>query len=163
MPTGLERRYGLRQLHFITFSCRRWKPFLTSPRARDLFLTILDEERTRRGFALVGYVVMPEHIHLLISEPLSKAPSSVMMVLKQRSSRRIRAERIVDLKDSFWEPRFYDFNVWSNDQRGEKLNYMHMNPVKRGLVQKPEDWPWSSAYFYRYRQGTICIPDLMEE
>lgn len=69
MPTGLKRRYGQGHLHFITCSCYRRLPLLRSVRVRNIFVQILGEVRDRYGFALVGYVVMPEHIHLLISEP----------------------------------------------------------------------------------------------
>jgi putative transposase len=161
MPSGLERRYGLRQLHFITFSCRRRKPFLASPAARDVFLAILDQVRKELHFVLAGYVVMPEHVHMLIGEPAAGSPSSVIMIVKQRSSKEIRDRGLVEVRDSFWETRFYDFNVWSNDKRGEKLNYMHMNPVKRGLVMEPEDWMWSSYRFYEYREKGVCTPDLI--
>ena len=49
---------------------------------------------------------------------------------------------------AFWQARFYDFNVWTTRKRFEKLRYMHRNPVKRGLVESPERWPWSSYRFY---------------
>jgi hypothetical protein len=48
----------------------------------------------------------------------------------------------------FWQARYYDFNVWAAKKRIEKLRYMHRNPVKRGLVEKPEDWAWSSFVHY---------------
>ena len=89
----LERRYGLGHLHFITCSCYRRKPLLATPRARDLFLKILADVRHRYDFALLGYVVMPEHIHLLISEPNVRDPSDVMKVLKQRVSRALRRRK----------------------------------------------------------------------
>jgi len=69
MPSGLHRTYGTHHLHFITGSCYRRLPFLNSPRARDRFLAILDQTRQRYRFVVVGYVVMPEHVHLLITEP----------------------------------------------------------------------------------------------
>src|SRR5579863_850222 len=90
MPKGLRRRYGLRHLNFITCSCYRRLPLSASARAKNLFVKILGEVRDRYGFALAGYVVMPEHIHLLLSEPAKGSPSSVMQVLKQRVSRRLR-------------------------------------------------------------------------
>ncbi len=90
MPKGLRRRYGLRHLHFITCSCYRRLPLFASARAKNLFVKILGEVRDRYGFALVGYVVMPNHIHLLITEPPKGNPSSVMQILKQRVSRRLR-------------------------------------------------------------------------
>ncbi|HEX5425465.1 MAG TPA: transposase [Candidatus Acidoferrales bacterium] len=80
----LERRYGLGHPHFITCSCYRRLPFFTSERRRDIFLKILREVRDRYDLALLGYVVMPEHIHLLISEPNVGTPSTVMQVLKPK-------------------------------------------------------------------------------
>src|SRR5271163_606988 len=84
LKNRLERRYGQRHLHFITCSCYRRLPLLGTARKRDLFLKILDDVRTRYQFSLVGYVVMPEQVHLLISEPKDGTPSTVMQVLKQR-------------------------------------------------------------------------------
>src|SRR5271155_3532560 len=166
MRNKLERRYGQRRLHFITCSCYRRRPLLGTGRRCDAFLRILNEVRERYQLWLVGYVVMPEHIHLLISEPRIGTPSTVMQVLKQRVSRalRRRPRRAActsqlplwsesQVETSFWQRRFYDFNVWSKKKRIEKLNYMHMNPVKRGLVTDPKLWPWSRVphVFFPFR------------
>ena len=136
MPKGLKRRYGQGHLHFITCSCYRRLPLLGSVRSRNIFVQILGEVRDRHGFALVGYVVMPEHIHLLISEPANGSPSTVLQVLKQRVSRRLRRkprrhasaaqwslrfDRAGHSLPQFWQPRFYDFNVWSQKKKAEKL------------------------------------------
>jgi putative transposase len=80
MPAGLHRTYGSHHLHFITCSCYRRLPFLGSAKARDRFLSLLEETRQRYGFVVAGYVVMPEHIHLLVSEPEVGTPSTVMQV-----------------------------------------------------------------------------------
>ena len=69
MPAGLHRTYGAHHLHFITCSCHQRLPFLRTIRSRDRFLSILEQTRRRYRFVVVGYVVMPEHIHLLLSEP----------------------------------------------------------------------------------------------
>jgi putative transposase len=137
-----------------------------------VFVKVLGEVRERYGFALVGYVVMPEHIHLLISEPARGTPSTVMQVLKQRVSRQLRRQRRKtasaaqlrfrfggqnDFPRQFWQRRFYDFNVWSQKKKIEKLGYMHSNPVKRGLVGHARDWPWSSFSFYN-QTGPPLIP-----
>ena len=121
--------------------------------------------RTRRSafhyfqllFRLVGYVVMPEHVHLLLSEPAKKNPSKILQVLKQKVARALlkKRRRASSAQFSlpfegpteeahFWQRRFYDFNVWSAKKLKEKLEYMHANPVQRKLVQHPRDWPWSS-------------------
>jgi putative transposase len=143
-----ERFYGGGDLHFITFSCYRRQPLLGTTWRRDLFLTVLEQMRRRYQFVVVGYVVMPEHIHLLISEPQEKNPSTVMQALKLGFARRVLAEakrkrnpaqdRLFDYAPQhIWQKRFYDFNVWTKRKRIEKLRYMHRNPVKRGLVASP--------------------------
>ena len=68
MPIGLKRHYGRGDLHFLTFSCYRRLPLLKTMRARHLFVQALGKIRERYKFLLVGYVVMPNHVHLLISE-----------------------------------------------------------------------------------------------
>jgi putative transposase len=162
MPTGLKRYYGLRDLHFLTFSCYGRLPLLRTAGARNLFVRALGVMRERHGFLLVGYVVMPEHVHLLIGEPPRGRLSTVLQALKQRVSRDLREEtRRASSGQSdptfpnggrrlprFWQVRFYDFNVYSAGKRREKLDYMHANPVKRGLVEDPSVWIWSSAGFY---------------
>ena len=86
MPSGLHRSYGAHHLHFITCSCYRRLPLLNSARARDRFLSVLEQTRQRYRFVVVGYVVMPEHVHLLLSEPEVGDPSTVMQVVKQRTA-----------------------------------------------------------------------------
>ncbi len=160
MPSGLHRTYGAHHLHFITWSCYRRLPFLNSAKARDRFLVLLEQTRQRYRFVVVGYVVMPEHVHVLITEPELRNPSTVMQVLKQRTARALLPKRKPrdprqrnlfgdePAQRAFWQARFYDFNVWTAKKRVEKLNYMHGNPVKRGLVESPEQWRWSSYRFY---------------
>src|SRR6266853_486058 len=174
MPSGLSRRYGQGHLHFITCSCYRRLPLLASVRSKNIFVKILGEVRDHYGFSLVGYVVMPEHIHLLISEPPKGTPSTVMQVLKQRVSRQLRGKSHASTRQlgpglqglnhslpQFWQPRFYDFNVWSQKKFVEKLQYMHMNSMKRKLVTHPKDWPWSSFSFYAKRDsGLVRIDPL---
>jgi putative transposase len=176
MPKGLHRRYGLRHLHFITCSCYRRLPLFASARAKNLFVKILGEVRDRHGFALVGYVVMPNHIHLLIGEPPKGTPSAIMQVLKQRVSRRLRRKprrkrssqqlalpfsQLNGSLPQFWQPRYYDFNVWSQTKFVEKLQYMHMNPIKKKLVTHPKDWPWSSFSFYAKKEtGLVRIDSV---
>ena len=87
MRNPLKRHYGQGDLHFITFSCYRRRPLLGTARRRDCFVRILDEVRRRHEFRLVGYVVMPEHVHLLISEEGRKNPSKILQVLKQKVAR----------------------------------------------------------------------------
>ncbi len=93
MPAGLKRIYGRGHLHFLTFSCYRRLPFLKSSRSRDVFVQELGRLRTELGFRLIGYVVMPEHVHLLIDEPPGATPSIVLHRLKLRVAKRLRKRR----------------------------------------------------------------------
>jgi REP-associated tyrosine transposase len=164
MPTRLHRYYGAGYLHFITTSCYQRRGLLSSPQNRDLFLQVLEQVRMRHHFVVVGYVVMPEHVHLLFSEPERGNPSLVMAALKQTFARRMLRElrsggdprqgaiaSASHEKGHIWQRRFYDFVVFTEKKRIEKLRYMHRNPVKRGLVLEPQDWAWSS--FRHYAEG----------
>ena len=93
-----------------------------------------------------GYVVMPEHVHLLLSEPKQGTLADALKSLKQGVSRRLIGDA-----EHFWQKRYYDFNIRNARQFVEKLRYIHRNPVKRGLCTRPEDWPWSS--FRQYASG----------
>ena len=178
---ALWRFYGSGDLHFVTFSCYRRRPYLGTVRARNRFIKILDEVRSRHGFALLGHVLMPEHVHLLIGEPEQGNPSKVLQVVKQKVSRSWRGKKTSwrgkktssgrqmefafvsssVAAPAFWQQRFSDFNVWSEKKLKEKLHYMHRNPVERKLVQHPKNWPWSSWSFYaKGEQGLIRIDDL---
>jgi len=161
MPNRLHRYYGAGYLHFITTSCYQRRRVLGTARNRDLFLQVLELVRRRYRFVVVGYVVMPEHIHLLIGEPQRDNPSVVMQALKQGFARRLLARlgRTDDPRQSslwntaveegrVWQHRFYDFVVFTAEKRVEKVRYMHNNPVKRGLVLEPEQWRWSSYRDY---------------
>jgi putative transposase len=134
-------------------------------------LEILKQVRAKYDLVVAGYVVMPEHFHLLVSEPRVGKLSSAMQVLKQQVSRRSRgkkrkkANQLQLWKDqsprAFWQPRYYDFNVFNEKKYVEKLRYIHRNPVKRGPVESPELWRWSSFRDYRLGEtGTVKIGSL---
>ena len=173
MPWGLKRYYGTGGLHFITWSCYRRRPLLDTKQARDQLLTVLELMRERYRFGVIGYVVMPEHVHMLISEPQIGDPSTVVQAVKLGFVRRVMrgqqnphvSQRTRDMghppvPNHIWQRRFYDFNVWSQRKEVEKLKYMHRNPVVRGLVEKPDDWQWSSYRSYAYGEdGLVRIND----
>jgi putative transposase len=151
MVEGLERRQEEGDLHFVTFSCFHRCGYLVDPAARDLFEDALAKVHTRYRLDVVGYVVMPEHVHLLVGEPGRGLLAGALQGLKLSVARRVR-------KQPFWLPRYYDFNVLTEKKRLEKLNYIHWNPMKRGLVERPEDWRWSSHRYYQTgEQGRVTI------
>jgi putative transposase len=173
VPSGLKRYYGSGDLLFITASCYQRRPLLVSARRRDLFVKVLEQVRRRYQFVVVGYVVMPEHFHLLISEPEKGNPSTVIQALKLGIVRQLfptspkNGEKwgtpgvFNDLPPKrFWQRRFYDFNVWTAHKRVEKLKYMHRNPVRRGLVETPDQWDWSSFRAYACgERGQVVVND----
>ena len=71
------------------------------------------------------------------------------------------ARRLIGDNKHFWQARYYDFNVWTARKRVEKLRYIHRNPVKRGLVEKPEDWRWSS--FRNHATGEEGVVEIESE
>lgn len=156
MPWGLKRFHETGALHFITWSCCDRQPLLGRPERRDLLLKILEQMRNRYRFAVIGFVVMPEHVHLLTSEPLIGNVASAICAIKLGFTRRVLSNnaagapllagvaRSGDFGQHFWMKRYYDFNVFSEPKIAEKLHYMHQNPVVRGLVESPEQWNWSS-------------------
>lgn len=82
---------------------------------------------------------MPNHVHLLLSEPKRHTLSATLNVLKAETSKHLKGDR-----KQFWQVRYYDFSILTTGKQREKLRYIHRNPVVRGLVEKPEDWQWSS-------------------
>jgi REP-associated tyrosine transposase len=105
MTAGLERRYGARDLHYVTFSCWERRPLLDQPWKRDVFLETLEEVRRRYKFHVFGYVVMPEHVHLMMSEAERGDPSLVVQVLKQRSAQKLLKSHPFQKREG-WAPRF---------------------------------------------------------
>ena len=130
--------------HFVTFSCYRRQPLLGGAAAYGVFEQELEAVRRRYGFVVAGYVLMPEHVHLLVGEPSRSSLSVALQVLKQQTSRKLKQRGEVQ----FWQRRYYDFNVWSEEEARRKTALYAPKPVKRGLVEKPEDWPWSSFRHY---------------
>jgi putative transposase len=108
-----------------------------------LFERAPEQSRICYRFYVAGYVVMPEHVHPMVTEPEPGTLAGAVQAIKQSVSRKLIAGR-----EHFWQARYYDFNVFTAEKRIEKLKYIHRNPVKRGLVERPEDWAWSSFRHY---------------
>jgi putative transposase len=183
MTQGLHRLYGGRDLHFLTFSCYKREPLFVSADRYDLFLQILERVRRRYRLVVLGYVVMPEHVHLLVSEPQRATLSTAIQALKLGFVRSLKGADETDAavvprsrkttetwgtpsvggskkSNRFWQARFYDFNVWTEKKRIEKLRYIHRNPVARELVASPERWQWSSFRWYASGEaGPVRIND----
>jgi putative transposase len=152
MPRELVRYQQAQTYHFLTFSCYGRKPLLNSPSAYDCFEQQLEAIRQRYQLIVAGYVLMPEHVHLLVNEPRTASLSIAIQVLKQQTSRKLSKRG----EAQFWQRRYYDFNVWSEKKTWEKLQYMHRNPVKRGLGCRAARLALVQLLPLRYGRGWDC-------
>jgi putative transposase len=175
----------LNHLHYITTSTYRRARVFDSERFKGRFVSIWAELRDELGFRIVGYVLMPEHFHVLLWPSELANPSQIMQKLEERTAKfilkslREKAESAwcQGMRQAFtlpltvhhahhrvWQRRFYDMNIWSDKKVSEKLDTMHNNPVKRGLVEKPGDWsrPAGSSWrFYYLEDSSVLAMDRM--
>jgi putative transposase len=156
MPRGLKRFQKAESLHFITFSCFHRFPFLEASGARDTLQIILEQTRARHQARIYAYVLMPEHVHLLINEPPSILLAQFLKAFKQTASRRLKNGR-----EQFWQDRYFDRNIRGEAARSEVIRYIHRNPVKRGLVASPEQYRWSS--YNHYATGVREVVEIESE
>jgi putative transposase len=149
----LRRFQRTESLHFITFSCFHRYPFLEAAAAKDAVEAVLEQIRKRHQARIYAYVLMPEHVHLLLNEPPRILLAQFLKAVKQVTSRKLKGDR-----EQFWQQRYFDSNVHGEKARSAVIRYIHRNPVARGLVEKPEDWPWSSFRHYATgARGTVEI------
>ena len=139
MPYGLKRFQKAETLHFITFSCFHRLPFLNLAGPKEVVEAILELTRARHQARVYAYVLMPEHVHLLMNEPPAIVVSQFLKSLKQTTSRKLKGDR-----SQFWQERYFDANIRGAAARSEVIRYIHRNPVKRGLAETPEQYQWSS-------------------
>ncbi|GMV25995.1 MAG: hypothetical protein AMXMBFR58_20260 [Phycisphaerae bacterium] len=148
-------------LRFITFSCHRRIPLFSSPSVAWVFVRAMASARVRRKFRLIAWVVMPEHIHMIIlppdGEPLAKILAGIKTSVAKHCIGRwteMRARILDRLADGNGTPRFwqrgggFDRNIRGTAELCREIRYTHRNPVERGLVDRPEVWRWSSVRWW---------------
>lgn len=147
----------------INFTCFHRYYILRSENVIRLFLIELERARQVHAIKILGYVIMPNHVHLVLHPPERCQLGRVIGEIKARSAGRmltiLRAEQAPILsrlrtvkngkaRTSFWQARCYDHNCRNSDSIREKINYCHLNPVRAGLVADPAAWRWSSFRWY---------------
>lgn len=157
--------------HFITFNCKGRRNLLVTPRAKQIVIHVLCGLVTRDRVHVSGFVIMPDHVHALLWLEDDREVSKVIQAWKSLSSRYLKVyydEARPDLleflkheKDhreviSFWERKYYNFDLYTPQKLREKLNYMHENPVRKGLAVTAQDYKWSSAPWY-YLQRSVGV------
>ena len=147
--------------HYLTFSCFHRQPFLDLDTPRHWLMDSLNKARTKIAFDLWAWVIMPEHVHLLVwpreGAPVSEVLRHVKLPVTKKAflwAPREHPGLLAQMADKdpkgktayrFWQRGGgYDRNIWSATETHEKIGYIHANPVRRGLVARPQDWPWSS-------------------
>jgi putative transposase len=160
----MRRREVPGGVRFITFSCHRRLPLLGHAAIRDVFAEALAPARERHAFELFAWVVMLEHVHLLVrpharlDEALRSLKTSVAKRVLSRW-RELRAPILERIRTSdgalrFWQKGGgFDRNVRDEDEFCREVCYIHRNPVERGLVARPEDWTWSSVRWWMGERG----------
>jgi len=183
MPSRLRRHDEYGHTHFLTMSCHKRLQFFRHNSVKNVFINAMRNTRGNAGVRWIGYVIMPEHVHLLLfpQHPGREDVipiSTILQDLKQYVGRHgKRALRDVWARDRtlgsapldawacgkgakpFWKPRGYDFNVTIEATLHGKLDYMHRNPVTRGLVDRAEQWLWSSYCFYELGDDSLIGMD----
>ena len=167
----LKHYDGQGYARFVTFCTHRKIPVLTNDLFRQAVLDAIQEVQTTTGFQLLAYVIMPEHIHLVLVPQDKERLGSIIGEIKRLSSKRIH-RKLVDehsmllsrltvkrngsSRFAFWQRRCYDHNCRTPVSVWQKVCYCHNNPVKRGLVREPGRWRWSS---YSWYADDIDLPD----
>lgn len=163
-------------VRFITFSCvHRWK-LLIDPAIISIIFEEIDSARNKHNFAIYGYVIMPNHVHLVMYPRSPIDIARVIGEIKSRSARRIfdywrnRENPLVDRLKSddrgrnrhvLWLPKCYDHNCRTIETVTEKVHYCHNNPVKAGLATSPREWKWSSFHWYHGdKSGLLAMDDF---
>lgn len=164
------------QARYLTFSCYGRRSLFRNDAIKALFGEYLRSSREEFLFRLIAWVVMPEHVHLLLVPQLPEHPvSEVLREMKKRFASRVIArwreldapilESLVDASGvtRFWLPGGgYDRNTLAGHELPEKVQYIHNNPVRRGLVATPTEWPWSSARAYAGAPEPIVPIDFVQ-
>ena len=178
-----KRRYSPGELQFITASTYRRAPLFLSERLCRCFVETLAHVRQAMKFLLTGWVLMPDHFHVLLKPEPAETTSLIAQRVKGESATRIlkllrdnqqhpwcrkMLARLLlppsvhdESRYRVWQRRFYPFNVYSEKKRLGKLHYMHNNPAERGLVSSPGEWPWSSWRFYFLQDASILAMDRL--
>jgi putative transposase len=153
-------------VHFVTFSVSQRRRLFEFDQPKRILLGVLNAVLEQYAARCVGFVIIPEHVHALVWFPVVDQLSPFMQSWKRRSSLLIRAwyrehvpamKPAVEASDRFWQPKYYAFEIYEPAKLEEKLTYMHLNPVRRGLVARTIDWPWSSARWYELGR-TVGVP-----
>jgi len=133
---------------FVTTTVFKWKPIFLDPRVMTIILDEINKLQKIYEIAIICYVIMPHHIHMILGFPEVERLSKIIQSFKSITSRRVKELNLPELRENnfrLWMPRFDDLILYSEEQLKIKIEYIHNNPVKAGLVASAKEWCFSSA------------------
>jgi len=119
---------------------------ILSPAEFTTLAAVIDERRAEHGFLLTAWAFLPDHWHAIFYPRYPLTISRVMEAIKDGATKRINRSRRE--AGALWQPRFFDRALRTVREYNQKVQYIHLNPVEAGLVNRAEDWPWSSVHDY---------------
>ncbi len=183
MPSNLRRYDEPGHIHFLTLSCYLRLTFFHNDALKQVAIDGLHKTRAKHNICLIGYVIMPDHVHLILyphkrCDPMPIPISIIIKSFKQHVGFHGR-QRLLELQEkygklwspavddwsrsqppkSIWMKRGYDFNITRQETLHEKLNYCHRNPITANLVPSAADWKWSSYRFYEHDDRSVVSMD----
>ncbi len=133
------------QTYFVTKCVEARRPILAVPSTAEIVIESLAHVRRQGQIKLLAFVVMPDHYHAVFSLRLGQDLSNLMRRIGSYTANRIR--RALDLGHSVWQgDGFYDRACRNEDEVLDVVEYVHDNPIRKGLIVLPEEWPFSSAH-----------------
>ena len=144
--------------YYLTCCLDRRRPLLARPDLAQHLLDLYVDQRDRGAIVLHGYVVMPDHYHIVAT--LRAEPSISGVVRKAHSLFAAHCRRCAAVRGRVWQRRFYDHVIRDEEDWRTKLNYMHENPVRGELVGCAADYPWSSAAFWQTGRGPVACDGI---
>jgi len=144
--------------YFVTSGTQDWRPLFRDKRICQILVKNLRFYRDRMKFLLHGYVVMPDHVHLLVTPRQPPTISDIMRNLKSFTGKEVR--EALGVRGPIWRRRFYDRVIRTEEQFRVALGYIHLNPVRAGLVQSARDYEFSSYLFWEEGDGRLALDSL---
>ncbi len=148
--------------HFFTATCLEWKPLLNQDKYKDIIIDSLRFLVNEGRIILYGFVIMPNHLHLIWQMKATFKPSDVQRDFLKFTAQKIKADLLIhhpkvlenflvnaaDRKYQFWERNPLSFELWKQKTIEQKLSYIHQNPVRASICKSPEEYLYSSAAYY---------------
>ena len=148
---NIRRYYVPNAIVFITQVVARRQPIFQSEQHLNLLLATIREAKERYPFRMLAYVFLPDHFHLLIRPAAPVTHTQIMHSIKPNFTKAYKQSIGINGSMIFWQKRYWDHVIRDERDFTTRMDYIHMNPVRHGLVRRPEEWPHSSFLVWQGR------------